>query len=141
MAGVVRLQGLQRLRNALTGVTSRRSINSSSKKCEAKSQTQCAEPPKENWVSYGFDRNSKTIDRNVMKQTLFVTVTLCLVIGGFGWSYLPDPLLKDWAQREAYLLLRYREENGLPLIDRNFIDPAKIKLPSDEELGDTEIII
>jgi NADH dehydrogenase (ubiquinone) 1 beta subcomplex subunit 11 len=30
---------------------------------------------------------------------------------------------------------------GLPLIDRNLIDPSKINLPSDEELGDAEIVI
>jgi len=34
-----------------------------------------------------------------------------------------------------------REQLGLPLIDANFIDPSKIDLPSDEELGDFEIIV
>jgi NADH dehydrogenase (ubiquinone) 1 beta subcomplex subunit 11 len=29
----------------------------------------------------------------------------------------------------------------LPLIDPNLIDPAKMKLPSKEEIGDQEIII
>lgn len=43
--------------------------------------------------------------------------------------------------REAYLQLHRREKLGLPLVDKNLIDPAKIELPSDEELGDTEIII
>lgn len=46
-----------------------------------------------------------------------------------------------WAQREAYLELERREKAGLPLIDPNMIDPAKIPLPSDEELADFEIII
>ena len=47
----------------------------------------------------------------------------------------------EWAQREAYLLIAKRERDGLPYIDKNFMDPEKINLPTDEELGDTEIII
>lgn len=56
-------------------------------------------------------------------------------------AYLPDVKGKDWAQREAYLQLRYREEHGLLPIDPNVIDPSKVVLPTDEELGDTDIII
>ena len=49
----------------------------------------------------------------------------------------------SWTQREAYLELARREANGLPLIDPNLVPPEKMKkyLPTDEELGDTEIII
>jgi NADH dehydrogenase (ubiquinone) 1 beta subcomplex subunit 11 len=46
-----------------------------------------------------------------------------------------------WAQREAYLELARREGTGLPLIDANLIEPSRVELPSDEELGDFEIII
>lgn len=143
MAGVVRLQGLNGLRKTLTSLTSRRTINSSAKKFEAKAQTECppSSAPKENWVSYGFDKRDKTIDRRVTAQTLFFSVTLCLVIGGSYLCFLPDPLLRDWSQREAYLVLREREAKGLPPIDRNLVDPATVVLPTDEELGDTEIII
>ena len=49
--------------------------------------------------------------------------------------------LKDWAQREAYLTLRHREAAGLALISKDYVDLAAISLPSEEELGDTEIII
>ena len=49
--------------------------------------------------------------------------------------------LKLWAQREAFLELERREREGLPLIDPNLINPAKMKLPSKEEIGDQEIII
>uniref|UniRef100_A0A7R9I294 NADH dehydrogenase [ubiquinone] 1 beta subcomplex subunit 11, mitochondrial n=1 Tax=Timema bartmani TaxID=61472 RepID=A0A7R9I294_9NEOP len=59
----------------------------------------------------------------------------------FIFAYVPDFQLRDWAQREAFLELRRREQLGLPPIDRNLIDPEKITLPTDEELGDTEIII
>ncbi|KAG5863521.1 hypothetical protein JTB14_030541 [Gonioctena quinquepunctata] len=104
----------------------------------AKAQTKTAH---KNWVSYGFDFKSKEGDRNAMHSIMFASVTMCIVVTGFYWAYMPDFNLRDWAQREAFLELRRREENNLPLIDPNFIDPAKIVLPSDEELGDTEIII
>lgn len=48
---------------------------------------------------------------------------------------------KSWAQREAYMLLAKREAAGLPLVNPNLVDPDKMELPSDEELGDQEIII
>jgi len=49
--------------------------------------------------------------------------------------------MSDWTQREAFLELRRREAAGLPLIDCNYIEASKITLPSDEELGSTEVII
>jgi NADH dehydrogenase (ubiquinone) 1 beta subcomplex subunit 11 len=45
----------------------------------------------------------------------------------------------DWAHREGILLLREREAAGIFPIDKNFVDPAKLELPTDEELGDTPI--
>ncbi|KOC63265.1 NADH dehydrogenase [ubiquinone] 1 beta subcomplex subunit 11, mitochondrial [Habropoda laboriosa] len=96
---------------------------------------------KQSWISYGFNYNDKKMDRHFMHHTFFITISICLVFGSLIVGYAPDPLLKDWALREAYLQLRYREENGLPHIDPNLIDPSKFTLPSDEELGDTEIII
>lgn len=48
---------------------------------------------------------------------------------------------RDWAQREAYLEMRRREAAGLPYIDRNLIPEENVVLPTDEELGETEIII
>lgn len=96
---------------------------------------------KKKWVSYGFSMTDEAEDRHTMHATMFVVVTIVFVLGFTVMAYLPDVRGKDWAQREAYLQIRYREEHGLPLIDPNLIDPSKIILPSDEELGDTEIII
>jgi len=63
-------------------------------------------------------------------------------MGGYVlYTYGPDRGLKDWAQREAYLTLRHREAAGLALISKDYVDLAAISLPSEEELGDTEIII
>lgn len=96
---------------------------------------------KKNWVSYGFDFKKEEDDRNAMHSAFFFSITLCIVFGGFILTYYPDVMLRDWAQREAYLELRRREALGLPRVDRNLVDPGKIVLPSEEELGDTEIII
>jgi len=49
--------------------------------------------------------------------------------------------LHDWTVREAYLELDRRERLGLPLIDKNLVDPNLLELPSDEELGDTEVYV
>lgn len=94
-----------------------------------------------NWVSYGFDYYDKAWDRQVMRATMFASVTVCLVGTIFLLSYLPDPRLNEWAQREGYLVLREREAAGLVAISPDIIDPKSVQLPTDEELGDTEIII
>lgn len=94
-----------------------------------------------NWVYWGFDTRDKEGDTNHMHASFFFSVSLCLVGCGFIFFYQPDFLLQDWAQREAYLELRRREAAGLEPVDRNYIDPALMVLPSDEELGNTEIII
>lgn len=94
-----------------------------------------------NWVSYGFHTKDEKADRDTVNSSFFFSVTLCLVWGAFVWAYLPDIHMKDWSQREGYLELRRREAAGLEPICRDYVDPAIIELPSDEELGDTEMII
>nr|XP_031828138.1 NADH dehydrogenase [ubiquinone] 1 beta subcomplex subunit 11, mitochondrial [Nomia melanderi] len=96
---------------------------------------------KKPWVSYGFHYEDKFEDRIRMHQTMFVLVSVLFVTLSVVTVYWPDPQLHDWAKREAYLQLRYREENGLPLVDPNLIDPSKVVLPSEEELSDVELII
>lgn len=93
------------------------------------------------WVSYGYYCDDKKKDRQALHLTFFFSISITLVLSFLILGNTPDPFLKDWAQREAYLQLRYREEHGLPPIDPNLIDPSKIKLPTEEELGYTEIII
>lgn len=94
-----------------------------------------------NWVSWGFDHHDEANDRNTTKASFFFSVTLCIVWGTFFWAYSPDSRYRDWAQREGYLELRRREKAGLDLISPNYIDPSTMVLPSDEELGNQEIII
>lgn len=143
MAGVININryGLRRI----IPLVNRRFVSTSKKNNETATVDVCKPTAKttaeQNWISYGFVHTSKAADRNAMHSIMFASVTLCIAVAGFYLAYLPDFNLRDWAQREAFLELRRREENGLPLIDPNFIDPAKITLLSDEELGDTEIII
>lgn len=94
-----------------------------------------------NWVSYGFDENDRATDENYAHLIFFTTISVVMVGCGFFLAYKPDNLLRDWSSREAFLELRRREALGLPLIDPNYVDPATIVLPSEEELKDVEIII
>lgn len=112
-------------------------VASGSRECN---KPQPVELPK-NWISYGFEKKDQALDRKYMHLLFFVTVTMGIIGTMYAWCYAPDLNLKDWAQREAYVELRRREAAGLPPIDRNLINPALVTLPSDEELGDTEIII
>uniref|UniRef100_A0A182FDE3 NADH dehydrogenase [ubiquinone] 1 beta subcomplex subunit 11, mitochondrial n=2 Tax=Anopheles albimanus TaxID=7167 RepID=A0A182FDE3_ANOAL len=152
MSSLVRLSNAMLVRNLVNhSLRSTRLISSSQKnrdaatidipKKDTASTATAAAATNKNWVSYGFDRHDEAEDRSATHASFFFAVTLCLVLGGAYWSYLPDPQLQDWSQREAYLELRRREAAGLDPISKDFIDPAQIVLPSDEELGNTEIII
>lgn len=94
-----------------------------------------------NWVSYGFSRTDKDEDRQYTNATWFMgwSVAICGTI--FFWTYLPDRQYTEWAQREAFVVIRERETAGLEPIPRDYFDPKTIELPSDDELGDAEIII
>ena len=106
-----------------------------------------------NWVSYGFDPIFKEEDRFMAHYSSFILITC--VFGGvaFIFAYYPDFKLTNWATREAYLELdrrkkQFLQENG-PLkpgqniiyITKDYVDPNKITLPSEEELEGFEIII
>jgi len=95
---------------------------------------------KENWVSYGFYPWDRYKD-NVAGQIAFFCVALITVVPIWIYNYTPDYQLKNWAHREAYLLLKEREDAGIFPISKDFLDPEKVNLPSDEELGDIEIRI
>lgn len=93
------------------------------------------------WVSYGFDLKNKEWDRQVMRGSMFSMITVALVCSGFIFAYAPEPHQSDWALREGYIRLREREAAGLEPIDPNLIDPSTVELPSDEQLGNVELII
>jgi len=97
----------------------------------------------ENWVSYGYDLVDKENDSWMHHSFMFLGITLLLGGSVFILAYLPDVRAMDWHRREAFLELSRREQLGLPLVDRNLVDPEKVmaQLPSDEDLGDADIII
>lgn len=121
--------------------TMSRNITTSKKNSDSATTTCDTSSGDKNWVSYGFDYNSKEEDTNVHNASFFFSVTLCLVFGGFAWAYAPDVHMRDWTQREAFLELRRREKAGLPPIDPNYVNPNTVNLPSESELNDVEIII
>lgn len=156
MAGLVRLRTIQKLVNRLSVAPIARTqlpalcraVGTSTKKSDTAAaitdkivEGACKPKKVKPWVSYGFSDEDKEIDRFLMHLTVFTAITI--VFCGLGWvlAYMPDFRQRDWMLREAYIVLREREAKGLTPIDPNLIDPAKVQLPSDEELGDTEIII
>ncbi|KAL3269941.1 hypothetical protein HHI36_008997 [Cryptolaemus montrouzieri] len=129
-----------------SSITIRRLVSTSSKKNDtAVVADACSTEAKtivnKNWVSYGFNKEDIAEDRFWAHATAFATITLCITLGGVFYAYMPSMNYRDWAQREAFLELRRREKNGLPLVDPNLINIDKVQLPTDEELGDTDIII
>ena len=150
MAGLVRLRAFQGLNNGLSLLTKNqnlcRPISTSS--ISKKDLTEVTEtkskgpgPSKKNWISWGYDKTDERLDRHYIHESLFIGVTICLVCGFYYMMYMPNRSMLDWAQREAFLELRRREELGLKPIDKDYFDPETIILPTDEELGDTPIII
>lgn len=151
MSLITRLNRLTSLRSIITRVQQDvRSISTSPKKSDTAtiSTTEKVSPAasetadkSKNWVYWGFDSKNQIDDENATNATFFFSVSLCLVGGSFIYFYQPDFLGRDWAQREGYLELRRREAAGQEPVSPDYVDPASIELPSDEELGSTEIII
>lgn len=96
--------------------------------------------PKREWRTFGFDDISEAKDRMWAWSTniflVFISVSVVFI-----FAYYPDFGEHSWVQREAFIELRRREVLGLPLVDPNYVDPATISLPADEELDDDDIII
>jgi len=99
--------------------------------------------PDENWVSHGFNPYDREDDDYHYHVFMFCMITVVMTWGAFILAYLPDNKMIHWRQREAYLELARREAKGLPLVDPNLVPAEKMLqyLPTDEELGDTDIII
>lgn len=71
---------------------------------------------------------------------LIVSFPLLLIA---AWAYLPDRRMRDWAIREAYLVIKEREAAGVEPLSRDLVDPEKIlaHLPSDEELVKAGVVL
>ncbi|XP_022114312.1 NADH dehydrogenase [ubiquinone] 1 beta subcomplex subunit 11, mitochondrial [Pieris rapae] len=143
MAALIKLKHMTMIQRCLWNhlAKSSRAISTSKKNSDSAATVSETKTEDKNWVSYGFDYTSKEDDTNAHHASYFFTVSLCIVFGGFFWAYYPDIHLKDWSQREAYLELYRREKAGLKPIDPNYVNPKTVKLPSESDLCDVEIII
>ncbi|KAF2358888.1 NADH:ubiquinone oxidoreductase ESSS subunit [Trinorchestia longiramus] len=93
------------------------------------------------WVSWGWDIEDRVVDATYIHCFFFLLVSVALIGGSYFMAYSPTKNFRDWAQREAYLEIRRREAAGLPHIDRDAVPVEQIVLPSEEELGNMEIVI
>ncbi|CAK9295741.1 unnamed protein product [Gordionus sp. m RMFG-2023] len=105
---------------------------------EARFKTNYHDP---NWMSFGYHETDQFIDTWRARYVFFWGVSIFLVPLVFILHYFPSPKDKDWTFREACFEIARREKYGLPHVDMNLIPPERVILPSDEELGDFEIII
>merc|ERR1712088_939181 len=95
-----------------------------------------------NWASYGLDQHDRVRDE-INFHNEIATFALFMLIMMYICHYKKDPYRKDWARREATILVLEREEAGLPYIDMNYVDPKKLleNLPTEEELEGTQVYI
>uniref|UniRef100_A0A7N5JJL3 NADH dehydrogenase [ubiquinone] 1 beta subcomplex subunit 11, mitochondrial n=2 Tax=Ailuropoda melanoleuca TaxID=9646 RepID=A0A7N5JJL3_AILME len=82
--------------------------------------------------SHGYDKD-RVVDLWNMRVVFFFGFSVVLVLGSTFIAYLPDYRMQEWARREAERLVKYREANGLPIMESNCFDPSKIQLLEDEE--------
>jgi len=96
-----------------------------------------------NWQSYGYDYNDQKIDAQKNAVWMFALISIGMVCSIMVQAHQPDRKHRDWAIREAYLLLREREAAGVEPLSRDLIDPQKVldHLPSDEELKEMGVVI
>ncbi|XP_012507818.1 PREDICTED: NADH dehydrogenase [ubiquinone] 1 beta subcomplex subunit 11, mitochondrial [Propithecus coquereli] len=82
--------------------------------------------------SHGYDEDP-VLDVWNMRVVFFFGFSIVMVLGGTFVAYLPDNRMQEWSRREAERLVKYREANGLPIMESNCFDPSKIQLPEDED--------
>uniref|UniRef100_A0A8C7BF95 NADH dehydrogenase [ubiquinone] 1 beta subcomplex subunit 11, mitochondrial n=1 Tax=Neovison vison TaxID=452646 RepID=A0A8C7BF95_NEOVI len=82
--------------------------------------------------SHGYDKDP-AVDLWNMRVVFFFGFSIVLVLGSTFIAYLPDYRMQECARREAERLVKYREANGLPIMESNCFDPSKIQLPEDED--------
>ncbi|XP_051499936.1 NADH dehydrogenase [ubiquinone] 1 beta subcomplex subunit 11, mitochondrial [Apus apus] len=80
---------------------------------------------------HGFSADPD-VDVLNMRAVFFAGISVAIVLGSVFIHYLPDYGLQQWARREAERLVRERESRGLPLLDSNYYDPARLALPPPE---------
>merc|ERR1712154_254087 len=94
------------------------------------------------WQSKGYDYFDEKLDHQWHQLFMFLYVS-CSVLFVTLWAYLPDRTMRDWAIREAYLVVKEREAAGVEPLSKDLVDAEKIlsHLPSDEELVKAGVVI
>ena len=92
------------------------------------------------WRWHGFDPFDKKVDAYEFHVFCFCVAGM-FVFPIFMFRYKRKTPDRDWIRREAFLVLAEREAAGLVPVDVNYVDPAKLELPTDEELDGAEVII
>ncbi|ELW72117.1 Transcription factor AP-4 [Tupaia chinensis] len=82
--------------------------------------------------SHGYDQDP-VLDLWNMRTVFFFGFSIVLVLGSTFVAYLAVSGRKEGARREAERLVKYREANGLPIMDSYCFDPSKIQLSEDED--------
>lgn len=90
-----------------------------------------AEAQRKNPDYHGFSADPAADAAN-MRAAFLAGVSGALVLGAVFVHYLPDYGLQEWARREAERRIRERERRGLPLLDSDYYDPARLALPPPE---------
>lgn len=80
---------------------------------------------------HGYDDDPE-VDAWNMHAVFFFGVSITLVLGTTFVAYVPNYKMIEWARREARMLVRHREASGLPIMESNYFDPAKINLLEDD---------
>lgn len=89
-----------------------------------------------------YDHYDEKTDNEYHQLYMFILVSCPLLLIA-AWAYLPDRRMRDWAIREAYLVIKEREAAGVEPLSRDLVDAEKIlaHLPSDEELVKAGVVI
>ncbi|NWS50738.1 NDUBB dehydrogenase, partial [Probosciger aterrimus] len=89
------------------------------------------EEPMANPDYHGFS-DEPDVDVLNMRTAFFTGISVAIVLGSVFLHYMPDYGLQQWARREAEIQILERERRGLPLLDSNYYDPARLTLPPPE---------
>ncbi|XP_030828572.1 NADH dehydrogenase [ubiquinone] 1 beta subcomplex subunit 11, mitochondrial [Strongylocentrotus purpuratus] len=83
------------------------------------------------YVTHGF-HDDPYWDTYAYRVIFFTTISIVMVFGPAFVHYLPDPTGREWARKEALVVLDERRAAGALVIDPNFIDPSKLVLPEED---------
>lgn len=118
-----------------------------------------------NWIPFGFNVYDEYDDwQKTHWLSVMIGTTLFVTVIAINWlmkddlyglppqphppllphaspSLASSPVNREWSRREAFLEIERRRNAGLPIISKDYVNPARIKIRSEEELANFDIII